>query len=166
VRDPDGSVASGPADRPVASGDHLTGRAPQQLVLLSAEQVVLLAEEPVEHPGRAVGAAEMAQDHGRRPRPVDGAVGLPHGLFKPAFDLRTPVVEGLGRPRAAANAVDGLEQSIDGRIGHLMAVQRALGRLTERELTMGPDITGVELLRCLEHRHAPPLPTSQDGPVE
>ena len=127
MRDPDCPVARCPADRPVAAGDHLTRLAPEQLLLVPAEQVALLAEEAVEDPGYTVGAAEMAQDHRSRPRPVDLPVRLLHGPLEPAFDFRPSVVERLGYRGAAAEAIHRLKQGVDGRIGHLVAVERTLG---------------------------------------
>jgi len=130
--------------------------APEQLLLVPADQVALLAEEAVEDPGYTVGAAETAQHHRSRPRPVDLPVCLLHGPLEPAFDFRPSVVERLGYRGAAAEAIHRLKQGVDGRIGHLVAVERTLGELAHRKLTIGPDVPGIVLVGRLEHRHAPP----------
>ena len=65
--------------------DHLTRRTAEPVLPLPAKEVVLLTEEAVEDPGRAVRAAEVAQDDSSRPRPVDPPVRLPEGRL---WDLR------------------------------------------------------------------------------
>ena len=164
VADPHGAVDRGAADRAVALGDDRPGLAAQRGLPVAAEQVEWRIVEMVEHAGVALGGADAAQDGlGRVARPVDRAVGLPEQRAQAAPRARVVVVQRLGRDVAAHGVHDGVDRGAP----HLVAVQARLARaLRERERARRPDVACVDLVRGLEHGHAPLGGTGLDRPVQ
>lgn len=164
--DPHRPVPGGPAHGGVAVAQQLPRSAAERVFGLSAEQVVRTAEDSVEDPGSAVGGADSTQDCLRGRGPVDDAVGLLRRPLEPPLDLRARVVEELGPLLTAGQSLHRLDEGGDGRVCHLMAIQRALGDVTHWEAPMRPDIARVELGGGLQHGDAPMPPAPQDGPVQ
>ena len=164
VRDPDGAVDGRSADRAGALGDDLARTAAQYPLVMDAEEMELRALDRVEHPGVALGGADLA-DHavGALRVPVDRADGLAHQRARPAGHSRG--VE-LGRFAAVDDPAHRLHERLDRGAADLVAIEAALPDLARAEVACGPHSAGVELAVGLEHRHPPLAHPELDRPVQ
>jgi hypothetical protein len=166
LHDPDRAVRRGAADGAGAGGDEFAGRAAQFVFGVRAVQVPLRAEQVVEHAGLRVGGAQLAQHRlGRFAGPVDAALRL--------LQERAPAGREIGRllpfrlVRARGEALDREQHRVDGRIGHLAAVEIALARQRRHlQRRPGPDIARVHLGDGREHGDAPAFGALPQRPVE
>ena len=125
-----------------------------------------LPQHVVQHAGRAVGGADLAQ-HGRRvvADPVDRPPRLPQQRALPAADRRIGIIERLRR-LTATDALQRGPDRRDGRFGDFVAINAALRRGAHREADLGPHVAGVHLAVGLQRGHAPLGLAVHDRPVE
>jgi hypothetical protein len=121
--------------------------------------VVALTEQGVEHAGIAVRAEQPTKHSLGGGCPVDCPVLLSHGRLEPPPQIGTPV-ERFGDIASTGEAGQRLTDGLDRGVGHLVAIQGALGRKAHRELAISPDVASIELGSGLEHRNAPAPLTS------
>ena len=168
VADPDRAVAGGAQDRAVARGQNLA-RPPAAAggLMPAAEKAAGQAGDLVDDTGEAIGGMDLRQDGVRVVcLPVDRPVRLPHQRPRPASHRRVTRVERPGRKRRVGGALDGRQHAARRGLGHLAAVQAALGGVAHGEAFARPGVAGVHLRIGLQQRHAPFARPLADGPVE
>src|SRR5208283_4863995 len=124
VRDPDGAIAGGAADRTVALRDDLPRcRAAQPAFRVRVIEVKAVAADRVENARKPIGGADLAQ-HGLRLilLPVDGAIRLAQRWPRPPANIGARVIQWLGlEPRFGDARKRQLERR-DGGFGNLVAI--------------------------------------------
>ena len=167
LRDPDRAVRGGAADRAVALGDDLARTAAQRALGVGAEEVERGPPDFVQHPGMALGGADLAHDGlGAVRAPVDRPDVLRHQRARPAH---RPWITGLDPPgplEPLRDLVDRLDDRLDGRTTNLVAVQAALAGTVDREGPRRPDVAGIDVARSLEDGDAPRARGELDRPIQ
>jgi hypothetical protein len=167
MRDPDGAVDRGAADRPVALGDDLARPPAQGALGVRAEEVELHAGHHVEHARVPLRGPQLAQHcRGGVGGPVDRAIGGLHQWPGAPDDERVVVVGQARRELRVPEPAHGLDERLDRCAAHLVAVEAALAGGARAEGAAGPDGAAVDVAGRLDDRDAP-LPHAQlDRPVQ
>jgi hypothetical protein len=122
------------ADRVVALGDDLARAAAQRALRVGAEEVEGGPLDFVQHPGMALGRADLAHDGVRAVRaPVDRPDVLRHQRPRPAHRPRVTGIDPVGPLALLPDLVDRLDDRLDGGMTDLVAVQAALAGTAGRE---------------------------------
>jgi hypothetical protein len=166
---PDGPIDSAAADGPMPLGQDLTWCSLDAVFLVRAVEVIWLPEQTVQHPGSAVGRADLSRDdRGGVAHPVDAAIRLPHRWAQTTADAGLAVFKRLGPKLTALKLGHGLNHTPDSSLGDFVTVEAALrdGLSTGLELMRRPDRSCVHIADSFQDGHTPDLLVHLDSPIE
>src|SRR5258708_5721087 len=108
MRDPNGAVTGGAADRPIACGNDLTGCPAERRFCIGAIQIARQAQHRIQDSWKAIGTTNLPEHRGTGFSPVNGAISLLHSGLPTAFDVPPAVIEGFRHKGLALDVVYGL----------------------------------------------------------